>query len=410
MKILYLLDSTALCGGVKVVFCQAQALGRLGHDVSVICGEEYPDWFDGYVNYICGDIFDNTILKRFDHIVATSPLHVLHLCNGRKVDSVVPGFLASQDKNRNASVNQCDRKFCDVPYNLWHLVQGYEGELDEACHLKDRIIQGYRLPIRRITVSHRLCMKLEELFPGMWCRSVGQGIEHDIFYPDKKALDNIRTSQVKSLIISGPFTMPVKNIEKALFAFTLVKKKHPHIELIRISSVDTKDAEEKITGRIKQYHVRLTPGRVADVLRASNGILLSVSLPAEGFGLPGIEAMACAVPVVLSDIPAYRCYNLSQQNVQGTESGNIGESDISGGNGDTDHGDTDQEKSYERCGYAAFVAENTPEAMAYAVNDLIGNDKKRLHHIKKGLSVAATFSFEKVACRLESVFQESDST
>src|SRR6185369_11200111 len=45
MKIAYLLASSGLSGGAKVVFQQAEELGRRGHEVTVVSPEPPPDWF-----------------------------------------------------------------------------------------------------------------------------------------------------------------------------------------------------------------------------------------------------------------------------------------------------------------------------------------------------------------------------
>jgi len=45
MNIAYLLESTGLFGGVKVVLQQADALARRGHRVTVVSPEPAPEWF-----------------------------------------------------------------------------------------------------------------------------------------------------------------------------------------------------------------------------------------------------------------------------------------------------------------------------------------------------------------------------
>ncbi len=45
LRIAYLLESTNLCGGVKVALAQAEALCRRGHRVAVVSPQASPDWF-----------------------------------------------------------------------------------------------------------------------------------------------------------------------------------------------------------------------------------------------------------------------------------------------------------------------------------------------------------------------------
>ncbi|MBI9089872.1 MAG: glycosyltransferase family 4 protein [Desulfobacterium sp.] len=330
MKIIYLLDSTMLCGGVKVVFCQARALAALGHETVVICQDGFPDWFDGRVGFIQGNIFDMEILGRFDRVVATSPLHLLALYDQ-------PG----------------------IREKIWHLVQGYEGGLDEVAHLKEQIVAGYQLPVPKITVSEQLCNRLKTLFPGILCRSAGQGIETDIFYPGK-------AFPVETVIISGPLAMSVKNIRAGLKAFSLLKQRYPSLELIRITANDTQGQEESLAGPLARYHVHLTPEQVGRVVRESRGVYLGVSLPGEGFGLPAVEAMACGIPAVLSDIPAHRSFDPKDD-------------------------------------YARFVPVDSPLAMAQEVERLMTDTRLRRFLVKRGLEAAGKFTWSSVAIRLETI-------
>lgn len=332
MKIAYLLESAVLCGGVKVVLRQAEALANCGYQVVVICKDNFPRWFDGKINYVTNDPLDINFLKKFSHIIATSPLQVIALFGKLHVGVI----------------------FC-------HLVQGYEGDLKEASFFSDKISKAYNLPVLRITISNRLTKRLTEVYPNIISVSVGQGLEKNIFYQtDNKLKKNL---PVDKIFLFGPITMPVKNIITGLKAFKKLKKLQPSVELIRISVIDTKKEEEKITGQNINFNVHITPCMVGNILRNSNGILLSPSASGEGFGLPAIEAMACGVPVVLSDIPSHKSFDLP-------------------------------------CNYANFVPPNNPDAMAQALNRLIVDKDKRQKLIQRGLSVAQKFSYKKVAEKL----------
>ena len=149
-------------------------------------------------------------------------------------------------------------------------------------------------------------------------------------------------------------------------ACSRVRQYYPDMKLIRISPVDTREEEEALIGRIDEYHVQVPPEEVGHMLRSGSGILLSSSDHGEGFGLPAVEAMACGVPAALTDILSYRTFS-------------------------------------DPCDYAEFAPSGNPDALAEAVCVLISDPVKREHHIKRGLEVAAQFSYGRVAEAIEGV-------
>lgn len=336
MKVAYLLESTVLCGGVKVVFRQAEALLKRHHHVVVICPEERPPWFDGHVLYERNDPLDRNLLKGYDRIIATTPRLIWSLY-----------------------------RHPEVRKKLWHLVQGYEGDCQETQGFKVLIEDAYSLPVRKITVSKCLADRLGRTFPGRLFFSVGQGLERHYFFPGRDG-QRQPTAKVCSIFLVGPLTISVKQIRLGLIAFSKAREYHPFLKLVRIATVDTRSEEEPMVARIKDYHVHLSPREVGEVFRSGNGILLSPSGPGEGFGLPALEAMASGLPTVLSDIPSHRGFS-------------------------------------DPCDYAMFVSHDDANAMAMALCQLIEDVYERQRLIKKGLEVAALFSFDKVAEALEGV-------
>jgi glycosyltransferase involved in cell wall biosynthesis len=97
-----------------------------------------------------------------------------------------------------------------------------------------------------------------------------------------------------------------KNLPLLLEAFKIVRQAHPNSQLV-IAGDDPRHPEVRQgAARLPQGSVVL-PGRlpesaVPDLYRGASVVVLPSR--AEGFGLPVIEAMACGVPVVCSDLPA----------------------------------------------------------------------------------------------------------
>ncbi len=265
--IIYILEATSICGGVKVVFEQARELKKRGLDIKIASKGPYPAWLDFSVPFkqvsCIEEIFKENaifILTFFNHILKAKAWGVLDRCI--------------------------------------HLCQGYEGDYEEARPFLKKIEEAYKIPVLRVTVSPRLARYLHLKF-GINVLSVGQAIDHSVFYPEKHP----HFSPPFKILIMGSFTNSVKRLKDALAAATLVKNKLP-VRLIRISLSETKKEEMRLYP-IDEYYQYLKPQQVADIMRNAHALIMS-SGPGEGFGLPVIEAMACGLPVIMTDIDSFR--------------------------------------------------------------------------------------------------------
>ncbi len=274
MKIIYFLESTCLCGGVKVILRQAEALAKMGHQVKVISKDPFPEWFGGEICFVRQNPFTAGLGEEFDIAIATTPdLALFHF-----------RYLESK--------------------RIYHLIQGYEGDYQECLSIKNKIEGAYNLPIAKLTVSGRLASRLNKLFPGQYF-PIGQGLESDYFFAPSGP---IRCNNPEKIFLVGAFCISIKRLEIGLKAFSMVRKIRPELRLIRISPVDTQKEEEKLAGPISEYHVYLKPEEVGEIFRQGNALLISPSGPGEGFGLPALEAMACGIPTVLTKIPSYQSF------------------------------------------------------------------------------------------------------
>jgi glycosyltransferase involved in cell wall biosynthesis len=336
MKIAYLLDSTSLWGGVKVVFSQARSLLERGHSVNIISQDEYPPWVDDFVPYRRHDPLDRDVLREFDWVIATYPTLVVGLSS-----------------------------YPDIFEKTVHLVQGYEGDCPEGKPFMRLIEDCYSLPVPKLTVSRRLAERLGKMFPGNSFYSIGQGIEHEIFFPSGDDVPSF-SKPVDRIFLIGLLNISIKEIPVGLNAYNLIRKEYPSVKLVRVTQFDTRAEEEDLVGLIEHYHVNVRPGEVGEIMRSGKGILISPSGPAEGFGLPALEGMATGVPSVLTAIPSYLSFS-------------------------------------DPCDYAVFVPHNSSEAMAQAVCHLMKDEKRYARLSRRGREVASLYTFEKVAENLETV-------
>jgi len=224
-KICYLLESTALCGGVKVVFRQAEALIKRGHHITIISAEDYPEWFEGNVIFKKHDPFDVFMTDSFEWIIATTPRLVVH----------------------HYRYNKYRKK-------LVQLIQGYEPDLEECRAFKDIIDTAYSLQIQRITISTRMAENFSEQYPGLLFTSVGQGLESEYFYP-RFDIENIFSTEIDRIFLIGPMPISFKRIDCGLSAIRLVKENYPEIRMVRISAVDTQYEENRYC-QAEEYFVQ----------------------------------------------------------------------------------------------------------------------------------------------------------
>jgi glycosyltransferase involved in cell wall biosynthesis len=99
-----------------------------------------------------------------------------------------------------------------------------------------------------------------------------------------------------------------KNLPLLLDAFKMVHQSHPSAQLV-IAGDDPRHPEVRQAAAGLPEGSIVLPGRlpesaVPDLYRGAAAVVLPSR--AEGFGLPVIEAMACGVPVICSDLPVLR--------------------------------------------------------------------------------------------------------
>jgi glycosyltransferase involved in cell wall biosynthesis len=270
LRVAYLLESTELCGGVKVVLLQAEALSRRGHRVTVVSPQAHPDWFPMSRARFERSAFGESVeLARADIRVATFWTTVTPALAGKKGP-------------------------------VFHLCQGYEGDFTFYAHLRNSIEEAYRAPTRKLTVSETLTDRLRAKGLGP-ATNVGQAFDRDGFFPAQA--DRPRGDPPVVLVV-GPYEADVKGIQIALGGLALWRRRGGSFRLRRISTLPASDSE-KATSLVAEYHHRLSPERMPFAYRTSD-VFLGPSRAEEGFGLPVLEALASGLPCLLSDTAGHR--------------------------------------------------------------------------------------------------------
>lgn len=325
MRICYVQEENSLWGGVKVVFEQAEALQERGHQVMIVAKDGPPDWYDVQVPLRQVKAFTHTTIPESDFVIGTFWTTVRDVVHAEKG--------------------------CPV-----HLFQGYEGDMAAYVWQRQAIEEVYQLPLLTLTVHEPLTQFLWQRFGKKAC-TVGQGISQEVFHPRGER----QSGPPWRVLVVGPYEVDWKGVRDGLLALKALKNEIP-LHVVRVAQLP-QTKEEAQLGVVDEYHYRLRAEAMAEVYRSCD-VLLGASWTQEGFGLPAIEAMACGVPVVLSNIPAFRGF------AEGTE-------------------------------WAGFFAERDILGAQSAVRRLLLDENLRSTLRSRGFEVVRAFSFPRVAARIE---------
>ncbi|MBL8756087.1 MAG: glycosyltransferase [Planctomycetes bacterium] len=339
MRITWLLEvADQLWGGVKVALEDANWLHRRGHQVTVVSRSKAPDW-----------------MRLECPFVQVSDFRPEHLPDG---DVIVGTFWTTVPWSASAGASK------GVPV---HFCQGYEGDTPENAALRDRIESIYRLPgVHHVTISSHLTQLLRDRF-GIQAHQVTYAIDHAVHHPGPERAPGtpLRIGLV------GPYGLAWKDLATGYAACKLAHAAGQKLVLVRASNVPQAPAERDVPFPV-EWHQQLPPARMGDYYRSLDVLLATSSGGEEGFFLPAIEAMACGVPTVLTDVPCFR----DHAHVVG-------------------HGD-----------YALFVPPKDPAAMAEALVLAGALPEVRQGLRRGGLQVAAHYHPDRHGAQFEAVLQE----
>ncbi len=269
MKVVYLLNGTALCGGVKVVYQHVAILRRLGVDAEVVSTTPPSDWApESWAFY-------------------------------RQVPDLTPEAIGPADVAVGTMYHTVPQAMAVPGARAFHFCQAYEAIYEPARHLWPEIEEVYRLPATKLVVSPHLAELVKELY-GQEAVHIPQPFDADAFSPRSGERPQDGTFRV---LLTGQWGVPFKGIPWATEALRALKAEIPRLRLVRMSQ--DAPAEEVAAWPEAERHIWVPPAFVPDVYRNVD-LFVGPSTQVEGFGLPTIEAMSCGLPSVLTDIGAFR--------------------------------------------------------------------------------------------------------
>ena len=269
LRVNYLLEDTALFGGVKIPLHHANLLHRRGHDVRVISRGSRPDWYTIEPRFETVPEFGADTVPEADLNIATYWTTIgpaASLPSGRAIH-YCPGFEASYTHNR-----------------------------DEHR----RILEAYSLPLPAFALSPHLAELVRTRF-GRPARLVPPALE-----PIWRSRWRLAPDRPPRVLVLHPFEIDWKGVATALDAISMLRSSGFELHLVRVSQWPLTDAERALV-EADEFHCHLSPSEVARTVAACD-LLLAPSWEQEGFGLPVLEAMAGGVPVVASRIAAFEAF------------------------------------------------------------------------------------------------------
>ncbi|MEO1088321.1 MAG: glycosyltransferase family 4 protein, partial [Acidobacteriota bacterium] len=262
-----MLEAAPLFGGVKVVLHQANVLVDRGHHVTVVCPQERPDWYP---------------LKAHWHQTTGLDPHEIP-----SADVIVATFWTTLSRARAARAGE-----------VVHFCQGFEGDLEHNTAEHPAILEAYASPVPAMTVSPHLAAMISRRF-GRLAQVVPQPLEP--WWRPRRRWAPRRPARV---LATGPWEIYLKGVPIAAEAVRSLRARGVACRWIRLSQWPLCEEERGVL-EPDEFHHHLPPEHVPALIRSCD-LLLAPSWPVEGFGLPVLEAMACGVPSVVSDIPSFR--------------------------------------------------------------------------------------------------------
>jgi glycosyltransferase involved in cell wall biosynthesis len=268
LRIAYLLEDTALSGGIRVQLMQADALIARGHEVRLVTKGLPLTWRTSRAEWVYVDDFRQYDARNDDFVVGTFWL------------TVPPAYEIARER-------------------AVHLCQGYEGAFSAYESIRGDIEAAYRLPIPKLVVAKSLVPVCRQFSDDVtW---VGQIVE-DEFY----RAETPRENEPLRVLLCGQSQGDMKGIDDGYGAAAHARWFHQKFDLVRVSP--WAPSREEPLDYVEEFHVGLTTREMTRLMHSCD-VLIAPNRSQEGFGLPAAEALASGIACVMTEIPSYLSFD-----------------------------------------------------------------------------------------------------
>jgi glycosyltransferase involved in cell wall biosynthesis len=288
MNITFILPDIKLSGGVKIVFEYANRLCDRGHKVSVAypiiplgLGKKFYDlgYFKKLVSEFITNSFKNISVDWFDlhtDLIKTVTLSEKSIPDG---DIVIATWWQTAYLVKRYNKNKGEKFYLIQHYETWG-------------GPKEMVDKSYKLGLHNIVISSWLEKVIKQLGAPV-TELILNGVNLKEFYPEQIERDN---GEIRILM---PYRRKKwKGVDDGLKVFEIVKKDYSNVRLVMFGPKPKKNelAEDV------EFHVLPTKDKLRKVYNSCD--IFFFPSHSEGFGLPPIEAMACKLPVVTTNVGA----------------------------------------------------------------------------------------------------------
>src|SRR5438874_1697918 len=261
LRIAYLVEDTALSGGVRVQLAQADALIARGHRVRLVTKGLPLTWRGSLAEWVYVDDFRQYDAGDDDFLIATF------------WSTVEPAWNIARER-------------------AVHLSQGYEGAFTAYESIRPQIEAAYQLKIPKLVVTKSLIPILERFTNDI--TYIGQIVD-DEFYRARTPAEK----EPMRVLLCGESQADMKGIHEGYGAAAHARWFHQKFDLVRVSA--WAPAKDEPLDSVQEFHVALTTGEMTRLMHSCD-VLIAPNHREEGFGLPAAEALAAGVPAVMTSI------------------------------------------------------------------------------------------------------------
>jgi glycosyltransferase involved in cell wall biosynthesis len=284
LHLLFCLPTTALSGGVKVIFELANRLVDVGESVDIFSFAGPPKWFPLKANLIELKEIEAIDMAKYDFVLVS---------NAFLIPMVLP----------NPNTPRCIL-FCQ-DYESFHHAQGKTyADFVSDCPTFTKI---YELPVPLIAISRAVQSLILERV-GRESFYLPMGINKAIFASRPRKPQ----TEFKRVLMVGNYLMPYKGMRDGIEALSKLSTETP-VQLVLVTQESRGRAIFNDLPFPIELHFCPTEDRMPAII-ASCDVYCCTSWY-EGLGLPALEAFRCGVPVVSTRTCGVSDYGLHEVNL-----------------------------------------------------------------------------------------------